>query len=624
MKKLVRFIRAYKLFALVLDGGLIALVLDLLGHDKAAHILLIGLCVFALLPLLHKMWQDVRHGTYGVDILAATAIITALVMGEYWAAVVIVLMLTGGEALEDYAEKRAKKELDALLEREPQQAHLVKSRGKVVDVRVSHVHVNDRLEIRPGEVVPVDAVILEGEADFDESSLTGESVPQAKGPDDTILSGAVNTNGVLLVRATHTAQDSQYQQIIKLVEAANAESAPFVRMADRYSIPFTIFAFALAGGAWAWSGDSLRFLQVLVVATPCPLILAAPIAVISGMSRAAKHGIIIKTGGALERLAAVKTVAFDKTGTLTEGVLHVADIKTFNGFTKSTVATLAGSVEQTSNHLIAQAVVEHAKHKKLKLAKAKHLKEIAGRGVSATVSGKKILVGRQSFLESHDIDLPNDHPASKDTTVFVAVNDKLAGSITFTDAVRPLSQTTIERLKRLGIKDLVMITGDNHVVAKTIAKKLGITNVVADALPSDKLLAIEKLGRRPVAFVGDGINDAPVLMAADVGIALGARGSTAASESADIVIMLDDISYVATATEISQRTFRIARQSILIGIALSVALMLVFATGKFKPIYGALVQEVVDVVVILNALRAHGGFRKSKKVKTTRAHKRTA
>jgi len=622
MKKLVRFIRTYKLFSLMLDAGLIALALDLLGYDRSAHVILIGLCLFALAPLLHSMWRDIRHGTYGVDILAATAIITALIMQEYWAALVIVLMLTGGEALEDHAERRAKKELNALLERKPELAHVVKSRGKVVDVRASQVAVGDKLEIRPGEVVPVDAVIIEGEADFDESSLTGESVPQAKGPGDDILSGTINTNGLLLVRAAHTAKDSQYQQIIKLVEAASTSGSPFVRLADRYSIPFTIFAFALAGGAWAWSGESLRFLQVLVVATPCPLILAAPIAVISGMSRAAKHGIIIKTGGALERLAAAKTVAFDKTGTLTEGVLQVAEVKTFSGFTKSEVLALAGSVEQTSNHLLAQAVVEHAAAKKIKLPKAKHVKETAGRGITATVSGKKVYAGRMSFLEDHGI-TPPENIETQGTAVYVAVGTKFAGVITFTDTVRPLSQTTIDRLKKAGIKELVMVTGDNREAAQAVAKKLGITNVVADALPADKLLAVEKLQHRPIAFVGDGVNDAPVLMAADVGIALGARGSTAASESADMVIMLDDISHVASAAEISKRTFKIARQSILIGIALSVILMFIFATGRFKPIYGALVQELVDVVVIINALRAHGGFRKPKP-KLNRRQRRAA
>lgn len=612
MKKLLRFVRAYKLFSIVLDGGLIALALDILGYDKTAHLILISLCVFALAPLLHKMWQDVRHGTYGVDILAATAIITALIMHEYWAALVIVLMLTGGEALEDHAERRAKKELDALLERKPQQAHIVKSRGKIVDVPVGKVAIGDKLEIRPGEVVPVDAIIIEGTADFDESSLTGESVPQAKGPEDTVLSGSINTNGSLIVRAVHSAKDSQYQQIIKLVEAANAESTPFVRLADRYSIPFTIFAFALAGGAWAWSGDSLRFLQVLVVATPCPLILAAPIAVISGMSRAAKHGIIIKTGGALERLAAAKTMAFDKTGTLTEGMLQVAHITTYNGFKKSDVAALAASVEQTSNHLLAQAIVRYAEDKKIKLSKPKHSRETAGRGITATVSGKQVIVGRLAFLESHDVSIPSDLANSKETIMYVAVGQKLAGALTFTDTIRPLSHSTVKRLQKIGMKELVMITGDSNAAAQAVAKKLGITQVVADALPGDKLLAIEKLDRRPIAFVGDGVNDAPVLMAADVGIALGARGSTAASESADIVVMLDDISHVATAAEISKRTFKIAKQSILIGIALSVVLMLVFATGKFKPIYGALLQEVVDVVVILNALRAHGSFRSRK------------
>lgn len=611
MKKIVRFIRAYKLFSLMLDGGLIALALDVLGYDTAAHILLIALCVFALAPLLRDMWRDVRSGTYGVDILAATAIITALIMQEYWAALVIVLMLTGGEALEDYAERRATKELDSLLARAAKHAHVVKARGKIIDVRVSQVHAGDKLEIRPGEVVPVDAVVLEGHTDVDESSLTGESLPQAKGPSDQLLSGSVNGDGVLLVRALHTAADSQYQQIIKLVQTASTTPAPFVRLADRYSIPFTILAFGIAGGAWALSGDSLRFLQVLVVATPCPLILAAPIAVISGMSRAAKHGIIIKTGGALERLAQAKTMAFDKTGTLTEGTLRVAKVTPLANFTESEVLSLAAGVEQGSNHLLARAITDHAGAQKVRLAKAKQVKETAGRGVAATVSGKKILVGRLDFLEEHGVTLPKKLHAQKQTAVFMANNDVLAGVISFTDTIRPESSTTITRLKKLGLKQFVMITGDNRQTAETAAQKLGIQEVVAEALPADKLLAVEKISKRPVAFVGDGVNDAPVLMAADVGIALGARGSTAASESADMVIMLDDISHVATATGISKRTFMIAKQSILIGIALSVILMFIFATGKFKPIYGALIQEVVDVIVIFNALRAHGSLRKN-------------
>lgn len=613
MKKIVQFVRTYKLFSLLVDAGLIALALDILDKDAAAHWLLGSICVLVLLPLVYKMWRDVRHGTYGVDILAATAIITALVMQEYWAAFIVTLMLTGGEALEHYAERRAKKELDALLDRAPQQAHVLKAHNKLVDVSVGAVRVGDKIEIRPGEVVPVDAEILEGTADFDESSLTGESLPQPKEAGDTILSGSVNIDSVITARALHTARDSQYQQVVKLVEAAAHSQAPFVRLADRYSIPFTALAFLIAGGAWYFSGESIRFLEVLVVATPCPLILAAPIAIVSGMSRAAKHGIIVKSGGALERLAQAKTIAFDKTGTLTEGNLAVESVTAYNGFTKSEVLGLAAGLEQSSNHLAARAIIQNALAKKVRVPKAKQVKEHPGRGVSGTVSGKHVLVGRLSFIEDSGVsDVPKNLKVQS-TAVYVASNGRLAGMVTLADTVRPNSKPVIQKLKRLGMKQVLMITGDNSHAAQKVAKQLGIEDVASEALPGEKLVALEKVAQKPIVFVGDGVNDAPVLMAADVGIALGARGSTAASESADMVIMLDDIGHVGTVTDISKRTFKIAKQSIFIGIGLSVILMGVFATGRFTAVQGALVQEVVDIVVIVNALRAHGSGLKRKR-----------
>lgn len=488
-------------------------------------------------------------------------------------------------------------------------AHVIRGR-KEVDVRVSDVRVGDKLIIRPGEIVPVDAVIIEGVASFDESSLTGESLPQTHEANHAILSGTINLDGAITAKAAHTSADSQYEQIIKLVQAASKSQTPFVRLADRYSIPFTIVSFGIAIAAWVISGESIRFLEVLVVATPCPLILAAPIAVISGMSRGAKHGIIMKTGSALERLAQAKTFAFDKTGTLTKGELSVDRVTTYNKHTKDEVLQLAAGLESNSNHVVARAIVAKAASQKLAIKKAKHVKEIPGQGVAATVSGKEVLVGRLTLLEKEGVKL---HSAAADsvqqTAVFVAINGILAGTITLRDEVRSETPGTIKRLFASGVQNILMVTGDNYTTAQTIAKQVGITDVVAEALPKDKILAVEKAPLKPVAFVGDGINDAPVLTASDVGIALGARGSTAASESADIVIMQDDLGRVALGTEIAKRTFFIAKQSIFIGIGLSVILMLIFSTGKFKPVYGAVIQELVDVVVIFNALRAHLGKR---------------
>lgn len=606
MRGIWHFIKEYKLFVGGLIAAAIGLALDISGHDGAAHWLLGIVALIEVLPLLWGMYEDLRQGTYGVDILAATAIIVSVVMHEYWAAIVIVLMLTGGESLEDYAERRASRELNALLERAPQIAHVWRKK-QLVDVRASEVAVGDKIVVRPGEVVPVDARIVEGAASFDESSLTGESLPQVREDGQQILSGSVNLDGAVTAEALHDAADSQYEQIIKLVRAASNSKAPFVRLADRYSVPFTIISFGIAFAAWAISGQSIRFLEVLVVATPCPLILAAPIAIISGMSRASKHGIIIKTGSSLEKLAQAKTFAFDKTGTLTEGKPVVSEVKTFNTFTRDEVLSVAAALEKNSNHVLAQAIVARAKKGQVKLAKVKQVKEIAGNGLIAVVNGRQTLVGRMSLLEQHNVELPKNFKQEMlaQTAALVAIDGQLAGVIICQDQVRAESKSTIKRLKDLGVQKFLMVTGDNKTTAQAIAKQVGVRQVVAEALPGDKIGAIESIVERPVAFVGDGVNDAPVLTASDLGIALGARGSTAASESADVVIMTDDLGQVAMAKLIAKRTLYIARQSILVGIALSIVLMFIFATGHFKPVYGAAIQELVDVVVIFNALRAH-------------------
>ena len=607
MQRIMHFIKEYKLFSAAAVAATAGLIFDLAGMDVVSHWILSSAAILALCPLVWGMIEDLRVGTYGVDILAATAIATSVIMHEYWAAMVIVLMLTGGESLENYAEKRASRELDSLLDRAPQKAHVIKGR-KEIDVKVSEVQVGDKLIIRPGEIVPVDAEIIEGTASFDESSLTGESLPQSHEVGHTILSGAVNLDGAVTAKAVHTSANSQYEQIIKLVQAASKSQTPFVRLADRYSVPFTIISFAIAIAAWLISGESIRFLEVLVVATPCPLILAAPIAVISGMSRSAKHGIIMKTGSALERLAQAKTFAFDKTGTLTKGELTVDDIKTFNKHKKDDVLRLAASLESNSNHVLARAIVAEAASRKLKITKAKHVKETSGKGVEAMIGGQNVIVGRAALLEDNGIDIPGSAlPKAQGTAAFIAIDGVLAGSITLRDEIRDETKQTIQDLQKLGVANFMMVTGDNKTTAKAVAKRVGIDSVTAEALPGDKLRAIEAQANRPVAFVGDGINDAPVLTASDVGIALGARGSTAASDSADVVIMQDDLSRVALGVDIAKRTFFIAKQSILVGIGLSVLLMLIFSTGKFKPVYGAAIQELVDVVVIFNALRAHIG-----------------
>jgi heavy metal translocating P-type ATPase len=440
--RLWQFTRHYWQFSAALATLIIALILQLTGLHAPAHWLLgivsLGLCI----PLIVGMWDDIRSGSYGIDILALTAIIGSVLLHQYWAAIVIVLMLTGGEALEDFADRRAQRELRALLEHAPQQAHVLRGR-KVLDLKAGDVHAGDKLLIRPGEVVPVDAEILEGSSGFDESTLTGESLPVTKEKGGIILSGSIAQDGEVTAKAIHSAADSQYQQIVALVQSADAKQAPFVRLADRYSIPFTVCAYLIAIAAWYAGGrEAIRFLEVIVVATPCPLLLAAPIALISGMSRASKHGIIVRTAAAMEKLAEARTFAFDKTGTLTQGHPEVADITALAPYTKNEVLTMAASLEQSSNHILARAIVSAAEDKHLSYSKAKHVKEHTGLGVEASWHGKQVVVGQLNLLDRYGISVPAKHRA-RQTVAYVAVGGELDGVLTFLDNLRPDTKSTL-------------------------------------------------------------------------------------------------------------------------------------------------------------------------------------
>ena len=607
VKRLLALIWHWRLFSLSIIGLITGLLLWFLKYHSQANLVLAVISVIELIPLLLNMYQDIRDGSYGIDILAATAILASVLLHQYWAAIVVVIMLTGGESLDDYANHRASQELNSLLENAPRRAHLIKNK-KVISVRVEMIRIKDKFIIKPGELVPVDSTVLEGSSNFDESSLTGESQPILKSVGSKLLSGSVNLEGLITAEATQTSENSQYQQIIKLVRSAVASKSPFVRLADRYSIPFTILAYLIAGGMWYISGQPIRFLEVIIVATPCPLLLAAPIALVSGMSLASKNGIVVKSGAALERLAEAQTIAFDKTGTLTTGQLVVDKIISLDdSFNADQLLSYAYSLEQFSNHIIGSSIVKLAKDKNIKGVKVKKLEEISGKGLIADFRGEKIVVGRIDLIKDQRISIPKKLTLQKlkNTSVFVGVNNKLIGYITLSDKLRTESKGTIASLRELGLKNILMLTGDNKEVAKSIGDKLGISKVIASALPSDKYQVLEKIDKKPSVFVGDGVNDAPVLNIADVGIALGAKGSSAASESADMVIMEDNLSKVVSAYKISKHTFKIAKQSILAGIGLSVILMLIFSSGRIQPVYGAIVQEVVDVVVIFNALRAH-------------------
>lgn len=586
--------------------AVIGVLLQLLSLPTAAHWILGIAAIIACFPLLANMWRAFSAGSYGIELLALVSIVTAVALRQFWAAIIVVLLLTLSEVVESFVSQRVKVEVDALLKHMPHEAHLLRG-GKVQAVAAAKVQPNDRLLIQPGETVPVDGTIIAGESSFDTSRLTGEPLPEMLGIGHAVLSGSVNTGTEVTIRATAAAAQSQYQRLVQLAKTAASSQAPFIRLADRYSIPFTLFALLLGIGLWVVSGQAIRFLEVVIVATPTPLLLAAPIAIMSGISRAARYGIIIRTGTALEHLSNVHTMAFNKTGTLTGGTPAVAEVATYDKHTPKEVLGLAAALEASSTHVLAKAITDAASSQGIKIPKAKHVSESRSHGVTAVVGGTKVFVGRMSLLETHGIALPPSFAAKaqKHTVAYVAIDGELAGIISFNDAVRPETSNALESLKQLGVRHFMIITGDNEQAAHATAKQLGITDITADALPATKLHTLEAVHNRPVAFVGDGIADAPVLTTADIGIALGARSATAATESCDIAIMSHDLGLVPVAVKIAKRSMRIARRSTLAGLVLTLILIAIFATGKFAPIYGALFQEVIDLLVIIVAMQAH-------------------
>ncbi|PFG35570.1 heavy metal-(Cd/Co/Hg/Pb/Zn)-translocating P-type ATPase [Flavimobilis soli] len=608
MSIVVRAGRRYPWVVATLVVGALGGVLSALGEGRATTLLLGGYAVLVAARAAWSMVRELREGTFGVDVLAVTAIGASVAVGELWAALVIVLMLTGGEALEDYAALRARADLSALLERAPQVAHRTLVDGTLEDVHVDEVAEGDQIVVRPGEVVPVDGTLESAAGELDESSLTGESLPVERVAGDVVLSGGVNGSVPLTLRVLRPARESQYQQIVALVAEAAASRAPMVRLADRYAIPFTALALSIASVAWWWSGDAVRFAEVLVVATPCPLIIAAPVAFMAGMSRSARKGVIVKSSATLEQLYRAKAVAFDKTGTLTRGEPRLSDVRTVDDADET--LRLAASAEQLSSHVLASAVIDGAADRGLTLTSASDGHESTANGVTATVDGRRVVVGKRSFVaEATGHDVPAPELAAGELAVHVGIDGRYVGMLVLSDEIRPTSRETVASLRRTGVRHVVMLTGDGAQTAEHVAADVGIEDVRAECLPADKVDAVVGLTDRPVVMVGDGVNDAPVLAAADVGIAMGARGSTAASESADVVILQDDVALVATALTIGRDTVRVALQSIGVGIALSVGLMLVAAFGALPAVVGAWFQEGVDAVAILWALRAAGGAR---------------
>ena len=596
-------------------GLVLGILLEIGGRHELAVL------AWALPSVLVAVWLTLsiirdlmrRHG--GVDIIAVLAISGALLLDEYLAAAVIGLMLATGEWLERYAEGRAQRELSALLSRAPQTVRRYEN-GELVERPIAAVDVGDDLLVKRGEVVPVDGVVTGANAVLDESALTGESRLVVHEVGEQVTSGTVNAGAPFDVRAIATAEDSTYAGIVRLVESAQKERAPFVRLADRYALYFVPLALFIAGLAWLVSGDPVRALSVLVVATPCPLLLAAPIAIVAGISRSAKRGIIIKNGGALEALARVVVLLFDKTGTLTAGRPQLADVVTEPDTTPDEALRLVASLEQASPHVLAASIVSTARQRDIALALPTDTNESPGAGITGRVDGALVAVGTLEFVFD-GADLPAWARAVRRrtnlegaTTVWLSIESRVAAVLVLDDPIRPEAPRVIRSLRQAGVTRIAMVTGDHQGVADLVGSAIGVDAVLAERTPSDKVDAVAEERRAAdgfIAMVGDGVNDAPALAAADVGVAMGARGATASSEAADVVITVDRLDRLPEAIAIARRSRRIALQSVIAGMAMSIIAMFVASTGVLPPVAGAIVQEAIDVVVILNALRALTG-----------------
>ena len=593
-------------------GGLAAgIAAALAGHGDWARWIWTAATLPVLAALLLEIVTSLRRGDVGLDIVAALSMTGALVFGESLAASIVALMYGGGQYLESFAEKAARREMTGLLARVPRTA-IRHGDGQLEEVALELLQPGDRLLIRRGDVVPVDGTVAEGVGVLDQSALTGESLPVKILLGEAAMSGSTNVGEAFDLVATHRAAESTYAGIVRLVEAAQRARAPMSRMADRYALLFLAVTIVLAVAAGVLTGDPIRAVAVLVAATPCPLILAVPVAIVSGLSRAAKLGILIKGGKAIETLARVRSLVIDKTGTLTVGEATIVSARTAVGMADDELLRIAASLDQASKHVIAQTIVAAARRKGLMLAIPSDVVETPGEGVTGTVEGHKVVVGGLRYVAAKTPDanlslLPHDRPPGA-LAVAVAIDGRLAGVLVLADELRAGTEALLRELRGLGIERIVLATGDRHDVAQSIAAGLSLDLVRSELTPDQKILVVlseRKSG--PVMMIGDGVNDAPALAAADVGVAMGAKGAAASAEAADVVLLVDHLDRILPAIKIARRSRYIAWESVVAGIGLSTTAMIAAAFGLLAPVEGALLQEVIDVAVIFNALRALRG-----------------
>lgn len=582
-------------------GGLATALIGMLGGFNVVYdTALIATTILVILALTGQIFVSLRRKEFGLDTIALLSMSSALIFGEHLAAAVVALMYSGGQYLESIAEGRARRDMTALLQRAPRLA--TRRRGEnLEETTIEAVETGDRLVVRRGDIVPADGALAE-DAVLDEAALTGEALPVNRKRGQPVMSGSANAGNLFEMIVTKPASESTYAGIIRLVEAAHNSKAHMSRLADRYALAFLLTTLSIAGLAWLLSGDPVRAVAVLVVATPCPLILAVPMAWTAGMSRAASAGLIVKGADILEKLGQVRTLVLDKTGTLTDGQPHLAVINALAD--ENHLLRLIASLDQGSNHVAARAVVAAALDRGLALTPPTHVSEKPGEGISGTIGGTQVAIGGLNYIASKVADVPTLGQAEV-MTAAIAVDGKFAGTLLFSDALREGAGEALAELKRLGLNRIILATGDRADVARRIAEGLPLDEIRAELTPLQKIELVQKEVRQaPTMMVGDGVNDAPALAAADIGLAMGLHGSAAAVEAADAVLLAERLERIGDGVRIARDCRRIAMQSVVAGIGLSVAAMTVASFGYLRPVEGAIVQEVIDVAVVLNALRA--------------------
>jgi heavy metal translocating P-type ATPase len=633
IRKFILFSKRYPIPAFAIIGLILGTVVHYIFNDQeTGHWIWFITLVIGGVPIVLETIKGILHGRFASDIVAMLAIITAILTNEAFPGVIIVIMQSGGKALEDYAFRKATTSLDELMTRSPKIAHRKVNDKEVEDVGVERIRIGDHLVIRPGDLVPVDGTIVSGNGLIDESSLTGEPLSKIKHIGEEVFSGTINTGNIFEIKAIRISEESQYSKIVKLVKKAREEKAPIQRLADKYAIWFTPITLAMCGIGWLLTQNTQTILSVLVVATPCPLIFATPVAIIGGIDKAAKQSIIVKSGAAIEQISRADAAVFDKTGTITYGMPVVEDIillddfkKNKNGesieYTKDDILFKAASLEQMSSHPSAQSITKAGKEKFNNLALPTSFHEKSGLGVEGYVNGEHILVGSSNYIESQSKTNTNCDSINRNgdllktitefqkigkMVVLVNINGTNAAIIKFTDKIRDGVVNMIQNLRKEGIKETIMLTGDSLNNAKSIANQTGVDNYKYDLLPEDKVNEVKKLKEkfRDIIMIGDGINDAPALATATVGIAMGAKGTAISAEAADVVLLVDDVTKVSNVIHIGKKTIKIAKQSIFVGIGISFLLMIFASFGLILPSVGALLQEALDIGVILNALRA--------------------